>query len=151
TRMISRTESVRSNASIVCARTGLSPSKAKSLSNPMRSLLPPATMMALSMLAALHRESLNCYIDSRISILESRGQLPLHLRAQRLPVRAPRDFCLERFHHRPHLRLRGRADFGDCFAHESGKFIGAQPFRQVGIENLKLFFLLRRQLGPAAL
>src|SRR5437868_8484310 len=150
-RMISLTDSVRSNASIVCARTGRSQSKASSLSNPIRWLLPAATMMTVSISAASHRESLNCYIDSRISILESRGQLPRHLLAQRFPIRAPGYFCLHRFHYRAHLRLRGRANFRNRLAHEARQFFRAQSFRQIRIENFQLRLFLRGQLGPSAL
>src|SRR6185503_3989438 len=78
----------------------------------------------------------------------SSSQLLLHFRTQRLSIRASRGFGLERFHHRAHLRLRGGADLRDRFPNQCRKFLGAQPLRQIGVENFHLFLLLRRELGP---
>src|SRR4051812_19617122 len=163
TRMISFTDAVRSKASMVCARTGLSPSKASNLSNPIRWLLPAATMITLSMKRQENAERRTPNAECRLQrplvrywafgvgrSAFSSSQLLLHFRAQRSSIRAPRDFRLQRFHDRAHLRLRGGAHFGNRFAHERRQFVGAQSFRQIRIQDLELVLFLRRQLGPTA-
>src|SRR5437764_2886050 len=163
-RMISFTDSVRSNASIVCARTGRSPSKASSLSNPIRWLLPAATMMTLSMRREENAERPTSNGRCRMQRLLiwhwafgvgcsafSSSQLLLHFRAQHLSIRASRDLHLQCFHYRAHLRLRGRADFRNGFADKPRQFFRAQSFRQIRIENFQLRLFLRGQLGPSAL
>src|SRR5947209_1395083 len=163
-RMISLTDFVCSNASIVCARTGRSPSRASSLSNPIRWLLPAATMMALSMKKgenaqrptpnAQRRMQRLLIRDSAFGVGRSAfssSQLLLHFRAQHLSICSSRDLHLQRFHHGAHLRLRGRAHFRNRLAHERRQFFRAQSFRQIRIENLQLRLFLRSQRGPSAL
>ena len=56
----------------------------------------------------------------------SSSELPRNFLAQRLPIRAACNFGLKRFHHRAHLRFRGRTDFADGFADDGRQFSPAR-------------------------
>ena len=142
TKIISSTHFVFSNAAMVCAITGLPLTSAKSLSKPIRSLEPAATIIALSIAkienaqrstSNAQRRSQNCLI--RYSALDversafSSSELFLHFRAERLAIRAAGNFCLQRFHDCAHLLFRSRANFRNGFAHELGKLIGTHCLR----------------------
>src|SRR6266403_2403193 len=130
TKIISSMQSVRSNAAIVCAITGFPLTSANNLSKPIRSLLPAATMIALSM---------------------ELGELLLHFRAERLAVGATGHFRLQRFHNRAHLRFGASADFGNRLPHNFRNFVGAHRSRQIRLQDRQLLFFFGRQLGPSAL
>src|SRR6266403_6266445 len=110
TKIISSTQLVRSNAAIVCAITGFPLTSANNLSKPIRSLLPAATMIALSM---------------------ELGELLLHFRAERFAVGATGHFRLQRLHHRAHLRFRSGAELGNRFPHNFRNLVGAHSLRQI--------------------
>src|SRR6266436_2896086 len=129
TKIISSTQSVRSNAAIVCAITGFPLTSANNLSKPIRSLLPAATIIALSM---------------------ELGELLLHFRAQCLAVCATGHFRLQSFHDRAHLRFRTGADFGNRLPHNFRNFVGAHSLRQIRLQDRQLLFFSGRQLGPPA-
>src|SRR5438445_6733372 len=152
--MIAETEFAFSNAPIACAITGLPAIAMKSLSEPIRRLLPPATMMAVSMVESLHRyivTSLHRYIVTSTAIQrfnESRTQLLLHFLAECFAVGTAPDFGLRRFHDRAHLCFRCRTDFRNCFAHNFRQLVGAHRLRQIRVQDRQLLFLFRRELGP---
>src|SRR5437867_9398462 len=129
TKIISSMQSVRSNAAIVCAITGFPLTSANNLSKPIRSLLPAATMIALSM---------------------ELGELLLHFGAERFAIGAARDLCLHCFHDRAHLRFGAGADFGNRLPHNFRNFVGAHSLRQIRLQDRQLLFFFRRQLGAPA-
>ncbi len=69
------------------ATTGFPSIGARSLSKPIRWLLPPATIIAVSMVKTFS------------------SQLSLHFLAERLTVGATRDLRTKRLHDRTHLRF----------------------------------------------
>src|SRR5205807_942806 len=71
--MIAETEFAFSNAPIACAITGLPAIAMKSLSEPIRRLLPPATMMAVSMVESLHRYIVTSLHRQRFNVLTNHG------------------------------------------------------------------------------
>src|SRR6476619_1480175 len=113
--MMAATRLLCSNAAIECARTGFPAIGARSLSKPIRWLLPPATMIAVSIATSYST------------------QLLLHFLAERFTVRAPRYFRTERLHHCTHLRFRGGANFRDGFANNSRKLFRTHRGGQVFI------------------
>src|SRR5438105_13708915 len=127
--MIAETEFAFSNAPIACAITGLPAIAMKSLSEPIRRLLPPATMMAVSMVESLHRYIVTSTAIQRFN--ESRTQLLLHFLAECFAVGTAPDFGLRRFHDRAHLCFRCRTAFRNCFAHIFRPLVGAHRLRPV--------------------
>src|SRR6476660_5977850 len=169
TTTISLIEVARSNARVAWEITGSSAITANNLSNPMRWLLPPATMMAESMADVLNRESSHRHgdglpsghlttrgrvgsseTDSRVSILDSLIQLSCHFRAKRFTIGATACLRLQRFHHRAHLRFGCGAELSNGFAHDFRQFVRAHPLWQVSVQNRQLFFFLVSQFRAAA-
>src|SRR5438270_3526683 len=129
TKIISSTQSVRSNAAMVCAITGFPLTSANNLSKPIRSLLPAATMIAVSM---------------------KLRQLLLDLGAQRLAIGASRNLRLHCFHDRTHLGFGAGANFGNCLPHNFGNLVTAHRLRQIRLQNRQFLFFFRRQFGASA-
>src|SRR5215471_10196903 len=125
---------------------------ANNLSNPMRWLLPPATMMALSIATTLNRESSHRHEDgppsgrlttrgrfgssetgSRISILDSLTQLSCHFCAERFAIDAAPYLRLQCFHHFAHLRFRCGTNLDNGFSHEFRHFVRTHRLWQIAV------------------
>src|SRR5207245_8400376 len=117
---------------------------ANNLSNPMRWLLPPATMRALSI--KLKRRLL--FTLQRFN--ESR-KLFLHFCTQRFAIRAATYLRLQCFHHYAHLPFRRGASLGNCLLHDLCQFVCADRLRQITVQNRQLFFFFFCQFGAPAL